>query len=158
MGKKRARFFVPSNTGRQRLNIHGSLNIRTKEVITLFQNTVNQEGTLELLKELRKMSGEREMYIISDNARYYRAKSIQEYAASNNITMNYLPVYSPNLNIIERLWKFFGNEVLSKCYYHFDDFKAKCKDFFANLSQQQLDTLFSTKFQIIRKTLNIIFP
>jgi len=121
---------------------------------------VNQEGALELLKELRKRSGEKEMYIISDNASYYRAKSIQEYTANNNAVMAYLPPYSPNLNIIERLWKFFGNEVLSKHYYHFDDFKTRCKDFFANIIQyqQQLETLFSTKFQIIRKTLNIIFP
>ena len=45
---------------------------------------MNQEGALELLKELRKRSGEKEMYIISDNASYYRAKSIQEYTANNN--------------------------------------------------------------------------
>ncbi len=129
-------------------------------MITLFQPKVNQEGILELLTLLREKSKNKEIYIFSDNASYYRAKSIQEYAASNNVIIVYLPPYSPNLNIIERLWKFFGNEVLSKYYYHFDDFKAKCKDFFANLSQhqQQLDTLFSTKFQIIRKTLNFIFP
>ena len=124
----------PPNTGRQRLNIHGALNIRTKEVIMLFQNTVNQEGALELLKELRKRSGEKEIYIFSDNARYYHAKSVQEYTKNNNIIMNYPPVYSPNLNIIERLWKFFGNEVLSKHYYYFDDFKTRCNDFFANIS------------------------
>ena len=110
--KKGLEFFIPEgvapppNTGRRRLNIHGALNIRTKEIITLFQNTVNQEGALELLKELRKRSGEREIYIISDNASYYRAKSIQEYAASNNAIMVYLPPYSPNLNIIERYGNF----------------------------------------------------
>ena len=73
--------------------------------------------------------------------------------------MNYLPVYSPNLNIIERLWKFFGNEVLTEYYYCFEDFKANCSDFFNNINQykQQLDTLFSTKFQIIKKPINLIF-
>ena len=104
--KKRLEFKYISNTGRQRLNIHGALNIRTKEVITLFQPKVNQEWVLELLTLLREKSKNKEIYIFSDNARYYHAKSVQEYTKNNNITMNYLPVYSPNLNIIERLWKF----------------------------------------------------
>jgi transposase len=44
--------------------------------------------------------------------------------------MDYLPTYSPNLNIIERLWKFFGDKVLTEYYSCFDDFKANCRDFF----------------------------
>ncbi|MBE7547044.1 MAG: transposase [Planctomycetia bacterium] len=57
------------------------------------------------------------IYIISDNAKYYRSKLVKEYLANSRIKIKFLPSYSPNLNLIERLWKFFRKKILYNKYY-----------------------------------------
>ena len=61
-----------------------------------------------------------------DNARYQKCKLVQNYATSVGIQLCYLPCYSPQLNLIERFWKFIRNECLySKYYANFADFKGR---------------------------------
>lgn len=91
--------------------------------------------------------------VICDNARYYKSKAVAQYLKTSRIQLEPLPPYSPNLNLIERFWKFFKKQVLYNRYYpRFDDFRAACKAFFAELDcyTAQLRSLLTENFQIIR--------
>ena len=71
------------------------------------------------------------IYVYCDNARYYRSRLVQAYLARSKIKLIFLPPYCPNLNLIERLWKYFRKQVLYNRYYeHFAEFKAACEGFF----------------------------
>nr|WP_261341688.1 transposase [Candidatus Kuenenia stuttgartiensis] len=61
----------------------------------------------------------------------YRSKLVKEYLANSRIKIKFLPSYSPNLNLIERLWKFFRKKILYNKYYDtYEKFKNKCFKFF----------------------------
>lgn len=142
-----------SNTGRQRLNINGAIDIETKEVLCRYDDTLNAQSTVKLLKEVvEKHPLSSKIYMIVDNARYYKCKVVSKYLETSKIEMIFLPTYSPNLNLIERLWKFFRKKVTKGKYYEkFTEFKAECERFFKNLKQHkpELDSLLIEKFQII---------
>ncbi len=71
------------------------------------------------------------IHIIVDNASYYVSKWLKEKLQGSKIVLHYLPGYSPNLNLIERLWKFFKKKILYNQYYEkFEDFLTACKGFF----------------------------
>jgi transposase len=142
---------IPSNTGRKRLNINGAINLDQLEPVVRYDDSINAESTIELLKELEELHlAATWVYVICDNARYYRSKAVQEYLKTSRIKLVFLPPYAPNLNLIERLWKFFNKKVLHNRYFEsFDDFKAACKEFFRNPSQYQgeLKSLLTENFQ-----------
>jgi transposase len=90
--------------------------------------------------------------VICDNARYYKAKAAAEYLKTLRLQLGPLPAYSPNLNLIERFWKFFKKQVLYNRYYaRFADFRETCNTFFADLKlyEPRLRTLLTENFQII---------
>jgi transposase len=104
---------IPANTGRQRLNINGALDIDTLEVVTRNDETLNAESTIAFFQEIeRSFPLASVIYLILDNARYYRARAVTEFLHDSRIRLMFLPSYSPNLNIIERLWRFFKKNVL----------------------------------------------
>ncbi|MDB6095807.1 MAG: hypothetical protein JWM09_85 [Francisellaceae bacterium] len=73
------------------------------------------------------------MHIILDNEKYHYIKAVRAFSEKNNINLVYLPAYSPELNMIERLWKVFKKNVLyNKFYEKFDSFKKGCLAFFRN--------------------------
>ena len=87
-----------------------------------------------------------------DNAGYNRAYDVQELAQELNIILHYLPPYAPNLNLIERLWKFFKKKIMKNTYYSsFEAFYNAIVYFFKNFSayEKELSTLLTLKFQII---------
>jgi transposase len=144
---------LESNTGRKRVNINGAVNIDHLNVVTEFDERVNAQSTIALLKKLiRKHRKARTIYVICDNARYYRSRLVREFIAGTKIVLIFLPPYCPNLNLIERLWKYFRKEVLYNEYYEkFSDFKVACHNFFASIKEHSKDlrTLLTEKFQII---------
>ena len=84
-----------------------------------------------------------------DNARYYKNKALNEWLLSTKIVQIFLPPYSPNLNIIERLWKFLKKEVINTTFYRtFDEFKNGISNFFKNIKnyQDKLETLLTNNF------------
>ena len=90
--------------------------------------------------------------VICDNARYYKSKAVAAYLPTSRIQLEPLPPYCPNLNLIERFWKFFKRQVLYNHYYEtFDTFRDACKTFFAELDvfTPRLRTLLTENFQII---------
>jgi transposase len=78
---------------------------------------------------------------------------VRAYLEHSRIDLQFLPPYAPNLNLIERFWKFFKRQVLYNRYYEtFADYKAACNQFFADLNAHadQLRSLLTENFEIIR--------
>ncbi|MDR0703930.1 MAG: transposase [Planctomycetaceae bacterium] len=90
-----------------------------------------------------------------DNAGYYHSKEVEAYRQQlGKITFIFLPTYSPNLNLIERLWKFFQKKTTYNKYYEkYADFVDACKNFFNNIKKDKapLRTLLTEKFHIRKK-------
>ena len=125
---------VPSNTGRRRLNINGAIGLERLAPVVRYDDTIDAASTIALFDQLLLTYAYATcIYVICDNARYYRSKAVQAYLQDSRIKLVFLPAYAPNLNLIERLWKFFKKQVLYNRYYEtFSDFRAACNDFFNN--------------------------
>ena len=89
--------------------------------------------------------------LVFDNARYQRNAVVQSMAESLKITLLFLPSYSPNLNLIERLWKFIKRRTLYGRYHPtFADFRAALEQTIAELDTthaEDLATLMTLNFQ-----------
>jgi len=144
---------LKSNTGRQRMNINGVLDPDTLEVIFREDKTINAESTIRLFEEVEKENKEAtKITIICDNARYYRSKRIIEFLKNSKIELKFLPPYSPNLNLIERLWRFMHKKVTYNRYYEkFSEFRNAVYQFFENIAdfRDELETLLFQKFYAI---------
>ena len=126
----KVRLFIKSSSGRQRLNVIGTIDAITKKI--LFQTnitTVNAEVMASFLYYLKSQLPDKPISIVLDNARYQHCNFIKNLAEKFDITLLFLPPYSPNLNLIERLWKFTKKSVLSGKYYEkFDTFQVAITD------------------------------
>ena len=144
---------LKSNTGRQRLNINSAFNIEELSAVSDYGDSINAQSTISLLKKVEFRHPDAEsIYTICDNARYYRSRMVRNYLEKSKIKLIFLPPYSPNLNLIERLWKYFRKRVLYNKYYEtFDEFKKACKSFFRRIKRYkgELSSLMTENFQII---------
>jgi transposase len=144
---------ISSNTGRQRVNINGALCLDGFKAVVRMDETINAQSTIELMKQIEKKHRKaRVIHVICDNAKYYRSKLVKEYLRDSRIRLVFLPPYAPNLNLIERLWRFFKKKVLYNQHYaSFADFQQICTTFFADLGKykQELKTLLTENFQIL---------
>jgi len=129
--KKGHEFELWSNTGRQRLNINGVINIQNLDTVTRFDDSINVESTISLFQQIEKHYPKaKKLHFICDNARYYRSRKISEYLETSKIELCFLPPYSPSLNLIERYWKYFKKTLLYNRYHEtFAEFKQACEDF-----------------------------
>ena len=145
---------LKANTGRQRINLNGAYNLEDHTVVIQEAEMINGQSTVSLLSEMLRKQPLGMIYIILDNAKYYRSKLVQEFVKRNHrIRLLFLPPYSPNLNIIERLWKFFKKKILYNKYYEdFTFFKKYCLNFFSNIEKfrAELQTLMTDNFQLIQ--------
>ena len=146
---------MKSNSGRKRVNIHGAVDIDTLDITTDFTKSVNKESSLRLFKKIeKKYPKAKQIHIIVDNASYYVAKWLKEQLKGTKILFHFLPSHSPNLNLIERLWKFFKKEILYNTYYEkFEDFVSACKNFFRCRTKyrEKLRSLLTENFQLYKK-------
>lgn len=144
---------VKSNSGRQRININGALNADTLEVVIRTDDTINTQSTLKLFEALElKHPNAESIFITLDNAKYYKNGLVYEYLKTSKLKLLFMPPYSPNLNLIERLWKFLRKTILYNKYYEkFANFKIAVMQFFENIAQHRdkLSTLLTKNFQII---------
>ena len=146
-----------ANTGRRRLNIIGAINPVTLQPTTLLiEENCCEEVIMAFLEEIKKQYwSATAICIILDNARYQRAYAVQRKAEELNITLIYLPPYSPNLNLIERLWRYFKKKVMKNRFYQtFEEFEKAVEQFFINFDDYTADlkSLLSFKFGIIKAT------
>jgi transposase len=146
---------IASNTGRQRLNINGAINVETLHAEVRFDDTIDAASTIALFQQLEQADPDApRIIVICDNARYYRSKAVAAYLTTSRIQLEPLPPYCPNLNLIERFWKFFKRQVLYNHYYEtFEQFRTACRAFFHGLDAfaPKLRTLLTENFQIIGK-------
>jgi len=151
--KKGEDFKILCNSGRHRLNINGAVDIENLDVITRTCDWVNADSICELLRAIRaKNPDDKKITLIMDNAAYNRSGKVKILARKLKINLFYLPPYSPNLNPIERLWKFMKKKVLYNKYYeHLSEFEAACMNFFRGIRKYrcELVTLLTDNFQIL---------
>ncbi len=124
---------LKTNSGRQRLNLHGAINAETMEMTLIESDRINRDSTVQLLEMLeRKYFYAKEVVVILDNAGYHYSKEvIKVIENSSRLKLVYLPPYSPELNLIERVWRFFKQKVLYNKYYEtLDDFRKSTIKFF----------------------------
>lgn len=155
-----ARLFVRTPSGRQRFNVLGALNAVTHEVLTITNETyITSIEVCDLLRKIAIVSADVPVTLVLDNARYQRCRLVQDLAAELQIELLYLPPYSPNLNLIERLWKFVKKKCLySKYYETFTTFKGAIETTLAQLHttyKQEVVSLLSWKFQSFSEIMTI---
>ena len=97
---------------------------------------LNAKATICFLKNLEDAyPNKNKIHLFADNARYYRNKAVAQYLTTSKIQLHFLPPYSPNLNPIERLWKWMKERVIYNSYYQeFEDFRSAVFGFFTTLS------------------------
>jgi transposase len=152
--KKGFDYTIKSNTGRGRVNINGAYNIEDHKAVIEEADCINSQSTVALFNKLLKEQPLGIIYLVLDNAKYYRSKVVKEFQKANpRIQLVFLPPYSPNLNIIERLWKFFKKKITYNTYYEkFAVFKYYCLNFFEKIEKhkKELRSLMTDNFQVIQ--------
>lgn len=146
------RQFVRAPAGRQRYSVLGALDAMTKHVIRVTTTGgVGADAVCDLLRAVAAAGLRRPITLVLDNARYQHAAAVKALARSLRIELLYLPSYSPNLNLIERLWKFVKKEALASRYRAtFAEFTNAIDDCLQHLPtryRDQMETLLTTNFQ-----------
>lgn len=146
---------VPSNSGRKRVTILGFINAVDLTFTSLITESNCDTFANEMAhRELRAAyPDEKEIIVIQDNAKYNHSFANSKTAKELNTTAIFLPPYSPNLNLIERLWKLMKKKIMKNTYYEkFIDFWNAIIDFCGNLEKHsdELKVIMSQKFQILK--------
>jgi transposase len=149
----KVRRFVKTASGRNRYNVLGALNFVTKKVETVTNDSyIRAASVIALVDKLVANGIDIPIKIILDNAAYQRCNLVKDYARNVGVELIFLPTYSPNLNLIERLWKFVKSEVLNAAYHGtFDEFKNSIDDCVSQTDKtfkKQMDILISEKVQL----------
>ena len=146
------RLVIRGASGRQRYSVLGAWNAATNALVSITTDaTVNAETMGALLRKLAALGLQGPVRLVLDNARYQHCALVMDLAKSLNIELLFLPSYSPNLNLIERLWRFIKKEVLYAR--HYDTFEAfrgaidGCLSKVETEHRKELKSLMTHKFQ-----------
>jgi transposase len=150
------RLFIQAPSGRQRFNVLGALNAITHELVTVTNDSyITATEVCALLQKLAALNLGVPLTVFLDNARYQKCAVVINTAANLQIELGFLPAYSPNLNLIERLWKFVKKQCLySKYYADFATFKSAietCLSETHTVHKSTLDSLLTLRFQTFKK-------
>lgn len=146
------RQFIPSPSGRQRFNVLGALHATTLQVVTYTNDSyINALSVAQLMRQIAVEFAGLPITLVMDNARYQRCRFVMDLATELGIELLFLPPYSPNLNLIERLWRFVKKKCLYSQYYEtFPDFQQAISNCIAEADgeyKQELASLLTLKFQ-----------
>ena len=149
----RVRPFLRTSAGRNRINVLGAVHAISKQITTHINTTyINSQTIIDFMMQLKLQYCDLPIVLVMDNAKYQHCQSVLDKAKLLNIKILFLPPYSPNLNIIERLWKFTKKKILYAKYYDTPaKFHQAIREFFLNLNQKyqnELETLLTLKFQL----------
>jgi len=148
----KTRRFIKTFSGRKRYNVLGALNFVTKKVTTVANDTyITAAEVCEMLRKVAAEYAGKAVHIVLDNARYQKCEIVTHLAQELGIALHYIPPYSPNLNLIERLWKHVKSRLRSKFYDQFDVFKEVIDSIVAdtdNGSKELIDKLIGESVQI----------
>jgi transposase len=146
------RLMIRGASGRKRYSVLGAWNAVTNTLVSVTTAaTVNAETMCALLRQIAALGLTGPVRLVLDNARYQHCALVLDFAKSLNIDLVFLPSYSPNLNLIERLWRFIKKKVLyGRHYDRFEDFRGAidgCLSKIETEHRQELQSLMSHKFQ-----------
>jgi transposase len=150
------RHHVGVGSGRKRLNILGAYSPDDHDYVDLRLTTENITGEqfVKLLEKLLAKHPETEKFILYlDNARYYSKSVVKEWLARHRqFRLVFLPAYSPNLNLIERLWKFLRKKALNRWHKTFEAMQEAVAEVLDHLERyrSELDRLMSEEFHILK--------
>lgn len=151
------RFLAGMGGGRKRLNILGAYCPDDREYLDLrlTRDNINGEQFVNLLRLLRATHPETERFVLYlDRAKYYGSPVVKAWLRRHpEFELEPLPTYSPNLNLIERLWKFVRKEALNRWHPTFEAMQEAVSGVLDHLEQYQpeLETLLVEKFHIVEK-------
>jgi transposase len=148
-----ARLFVRAASGRKRYNVLGALDAVTHRLIRVTNDGyINAESVCALWHAVAGAAVGLPITLVLDDARYQKCALVQGLAASLGIELLYLPSYSPNLNLIERVWRFVRKESLNSTYYEsFEPFTTaidQCLDGLSTVHRGEMETLLTHEFQM----------
>jgi transposase len=149
------RFYVGVGNGRKRLNILGAYCPDDHDYVDLrlTKENITGEQFVKLLEKLREKHPDAKKFILYlDNARYYSKPCVKEWlAAHREFRLVPLPAYSPNLNLIERLWKFLRKKALNRWLKTFEEMQAAVAGVLDRLGdyRDELSTLMTERFAIV---------
>ena len=149
------RFYVGVGNGRKRLNILGAYCPDDHDYVDLrlTRENITGEQFVKLLEALRAKHPDTEKFLLYlDNARYYSKPCVKEWlAAHRQFRLVPVPAYSPNLNLIERLWKFLRKKALSRWHVTFEGMQAAVAGVLDRLGdyRDELSTLMTERFAIV---------
>jgi hypothetical protein len=147
-----ARRFIKTYSGRKRYNVLGALNFISKKVTTVTNDTyITAVEICVLFNKVAVEYSGKPIYIVLDNARYQKCGIVQELSKQLGIHLMYIPPYSPNMNLIERFWKYVKSELRTKYYDRFDVFQEKIDSVVNNADNKDkaiIDRLIGEKVQL----------
>ncbi len=150
----KTRRLVRTFSGRQRYNVLGALDYISKKVHTVTNDTyITATEVCAMLREIASEYKGLLMHLVLDNARYQKCAVVQELAEKLGIALEYIPPYSPNLNLIERIWKFTKGELSSKYYGEFENFREKIDSAICSTTgsnKTKIDKLIGKGIQLYR--------
>ena len=140
-------------SGRERVNLNAAINAHAPTQVHLHETScVNAQSTKALYEKLLAAHPDgKPIYVICDNARYYRNKELTAWLADKPLVQVFLPPYSPNLNLIERLWKFLRQKIINPCFYRTKGaFRQAVLHFFDRLDEfgHELASLLTLNFHL----------
>ena len=104
-------------SGRERVNLNAALNAHCPTQVHLDEtDCVNAQSTQRLYEKLPAAHPQGPVHVICDNARYYKNKALNAWLTNKRLVQVFMPPYSPNLNLIERLWKFLRQKIINTCF------------------------------------------
>jgi transposase len=143
---------IKTNSGRKRINLNGALNLEDMDITVLSEETINTYAMMRLILTLEEKQPTGKLYLILDNARYNHSYLFTLFLEDHpRVHLKYLPAYSPNLNTIERLWKFYYKKHQDMYFEKFKEFEHEVLFFFKNINQYkvELKTLLTDSFQTL---------
>ncbi|AWM32995.1 IS630 family transposase [Hymenobacter nivis] len=149
-GKERPLLTV---SGRERVNLNAALNAHCPTQVHRDEtDCVNAQSTQRRYEKLLAAHPEGPIRVICNNARYYKNKALNAWLDKKRLVQVFLPTYSPNLNLMERLWKFLRQKIINTAFYRTKgQFKTAVLDFFDRLPEfgKELASRMSLKFHVL---------
>jgi len=143
---------IESNTGRSRINLSGAYNPKNNDVIIQEDKKLNRESTIKFFQKIEtKYIDAETIFAIVDNAKYFKNEDVRQFLETSRIKLIYLPTYSPNLNLMERLWKFMRKKVMNNKFYKtVKNFRDAIFNFFDTLPdiQEELAQFIGKKMHL----------